>query len=109
DPCERDGSIIECQNQTLGESIAVAGTPFRLHYQSDRVAGRTAARSLRIPLSRGTPPASLDHIELEITVAGQRIRQSFAPDEATSSSVASSVRVSNFTWNGHDAYGRELQ
>jgi YD repeat-containing protein len=121
DPCEQSGSIIECQNQTLGEAIAVAGTPFSLHYQSDRVAGRTAAKSLHTPVSRGELPASLDHIELEITVAGQRIVQSFPPVVSQSSPVVGNSGISvlssgapinqayTFTWDGRDAYGRQLQ
>lgn len=30
------GSILECQNQVLGEDIPIAGTPFSLHYQIGR-------------------------------------------------------------------------
>ncbi|MEO8682988.1 MAG: hypothetical protein ABI665_28340 [Vicinamibacterales bacterium] len=30
------GSIIECQNQTLGEDVPIAGTPFGLSYRSNR-------------------------------------------------------------------------
>lgn len=37
DPCsEAGGSVIGCESQTLGEDVEVAGTPFRLHYESDR-------------------------------------------------------------------------
>ncbi|MFL5807542.1 MAG: fibronectin type III domain-containing protein, partial [Roseiflexaceae bacterium] len=121
DPCKLSGSIVECQNQTLGEAIAVAGTPFSLHYQSDRVAGRTAAKALRIPVSRGQLPASLDHIELQITVAGQRIAQSLPAVAVQAGSVAANGgptalnsevagnQIYDFTWNGRDAYGRQLQ
>ncbi|MDQ3247720.1 MAG: hypothetical protein M3Q45_00795, partial [Chloroflexota bacterium] len=93
------GSIIECQNQILGESVALAGTPFRLHYSSDRVPGRTAAYHLQVPLSGATPPASLARIDLIIEVAGRRFTQSFsaAPNQRTS-----------FTWDGLDGYGRTV-
>ena len=100
DPCKRTGSIVECQNQTLGEVMEVSGTPFHLHYQSDRVAGRRAVSSLEIPLSGSDLPASLDRIELEISVAGRRFSGEFAP--APNQSY-------DFTWDGEDAYGRELQ
>jgi len=41
DPCDVSGnSIIECQNQILGETIGIVGTPFGLQYQSERVPGR---------------------------------------------------------------------
>ena len=42
-PGRRAGnSIIGCQNQMLGEAVGVVGTPFGLHYQSDRSPGRKA-------------------------------------------------------------------
>lgn len=37
--CTAAGSVIGCENQSLGEVVPITGTPFRLHYQSDRVAG----------------------------------------------------------------------
>ncbi|MGH8607673.1 MAG: Ig-like domain-containing protein [Gammaproteobacteria bacterium] len=40
DECE--GCSIEAQSQTLGEEIAITGTPFKLHYRSDRVPGARA-------------------------------------------------------------------
>src|SRR5262249_43003360 len=49
DPSCQSSSIIECQNQTLGGVVSSVGTPFNLHYRSDRVPGRTAANTLQIP------------------------------------------------------------
>jgi YD repeat-containing protein len=40
------GSIIGCQNQTLGEDVPIIGTDFSLHYQSDRLPGRSDANSV---------------------------------------------------------------
>jgi RHS repeat-associated protein len=94
------GSIIECENQTLGETVGLVGTPFTLNYRSARVPGRTAARVLRIELSGASVPASLKRIELGVQVAGRTFQQSFAsgPNQQTL-----------FTWDGLDAYGRTLQ
>ena len=50
-PCQRAGSIIECQNQILGEQIAITGTPYQLHYTSERMADHAASNAVRIPLS----------------------------------------------------------
>jgi RHS repeat-associated protein len=100
DPCKEAGSIIECQNQILGEKVNIVGTPFSLHYQSDRVPGRKAAYTLSIPLSDSSVPASLRRIELEIFVAGQRFSQTFP--------AGTNLRHS-FTWDGKDVYGRILQ
>lgn len=97
DPCTQFGSIIECQNQTLGETAAVAGTPFVLHYMSDRVAGRSTDRTLQIPLSGATLPPTLARIDLIVTVAGRTTYRSFpaVPNQRTT-----------FTWDGKDAYNR---
>lgn len=95
-----ESSVIECQNQTLGEAIGVTGTPFSLHYRSSRTAGRKSASTLKIPLSGASVPASLKRIQFEILIAGRRIARTFAtaPDQEFS-----------FTWDGKDAYGRTLQ
>jgi RHS repeat-associated protein len=100
DPCEQPGSIIECQNQTLGERIGITGTPLSLNYRSDRVVGRKTSYTLDIPLSAASVPASLRRIEMEISVAGRTFTQTFPaePNQRTT-----------FTWDGQDAYGRTLQ
>jgi RHS repeat-associated protein len=100
DPNTRCGSIVECQNQTLGESVGIVGTPFSLNYRSDLVPGRSAANRLYNQLS-GTPiPDSLVRIDLEIVVAGRKFFQQFpaAPNQSYT-----------FVWDGKDAYGRALQ
>lgn len=98
---ERDcGSIIGCQNQTLGEDLSLAGTALRLRYQSDRVQGRKVERTIDIPLSGPTLPPELLRIDAEVTVAGLRTPLHFAPQP--------NLRFA-FTWNGQDAYGRVLQ
>jgi RHS repeat-associated protein len=48
DPCLSSGSIIGCENQSLGEVIDVAGTSYRLHYQSDRTPGNASASAVAI-------------------------------------------------------------
>ncbi len=100
DPCKRCGSIIECQNQVLGEAVPVVGTPWSLHYKSDRVTGRREARTLDFQVSESTVPASLKRIDLEIEVAGRKFVAELPPlpDQRHS-----------FQWDGLDAYGRLLQ
>ena len=93
------GSIVEIQDQALGEALPLAGTPFNLHYTSYRSPGRTVNRILNIPLSTATLPPGLKRIDLEITVAGRQYAQSFAP--APNLTYA-------FTWDGLDAYGRPV-
>jgi YD repeat-containing protein len=96
----QDGSIIECQNQVLGESVGITGTPFTLNYRSNRVAGRKSDYTLDIPLSGATVPPGLRRIEVEIFVAGRMFTQSFPPTPNQHYA---------FTWDGKDVYGRTLQ
>ncbi|PYN96669.1 MAG: hypothetical protein DMD91_20675, partial [Candidatus Rokuibacteriota bacterium] len=103
-PCETcnqaGASNIVTQYQTLGETVALTGTPFTLHYQSDRVPGRLAADALEIPLSEASVPAPLKRIDLEVVVAGRRFTQSFPP---------APNQTFTFQWDGKDAYGRTPQ
>jgi len=98
DPDGECGSIIECQNQSLGESLPIAGTPFSLNYKSSRMPGHNT-RSIRIPLSGASVPASLKRIELFITVGGKTTKQIFS---------AVPNKTYTFTWDGKDVYGRSL-
>jgi RHS repeat-associated protein len=95
------GSILHVERQVLGEVVEIVGTPYRLHYRSDRVPGYEAAATLDIPVSGADPlPASLVRIDLEVRVAGRRTRESFPPEPN---------QTHTFTWDGTDAYGRALQ
>ncbi|HEX8169272.1 MAG TPA: RHS repeat-associated core domain-containing protein [Thermoanaerobaculia bacterium] len=98
--CTTGGSIIECENQTLGEDVGITGTSFALHYRSDRTEGRVASRTIDIPVTGDTVPASLKRAELEISIAGTLTRQSF---------TSSPKQTYHFVWNGRDAYGRVVQ
>jgi RHS repeat-associated protein len=97
---EADGSIIECQRQVLGQRIGIAGTPFTLNYRSSRTEGRLTGRTLDIRLSGASVPDSLRRIELKIDIAGRDIRSVYLP--------AANLKHT-FTWDGRDAYGREVQ
>ncbi len=84
----------------LGESLPLVGTPFSLEYSSDRMNGRREAYSLRVPLTGSTIPASLKAVVLEVRVAGRIFSQRYP---------ATVNQVTTFAWDGHDAYGREVQ
>ena len=100
-PCLRaeTGSIIHPQTQTLGEAVGLVGTPFQLHYVSDRLPGRTTARTLEIPATSATLPPGVKRVEMEILVAGQR---------HTATLPAQPNQTYTFVWDGHDGYGRAL-
>lgn len=94
------GSVIGCENQSLGELVPLTGTPWQLNYRSTRTLGRKDAYTLDIRLSAATIPVSLKRIELEVRVAGQTYVRSFSP---------AINLIHTYTWDGKDAYGRVLQ
>ena len=100
DQCQASGSLIECQSQILRESLPVVGTNLTLNYASDRMPGRKTDRTLAITLSGTSVPASLKSIELEISVAGRKLTQSFPPLPN---------QTFTFAWDGTDAYGQTAQ
>ncbi|MCU1349198.1 MAG: wapA, partial [Acidobacteria bacterium] len=98
----RAGSTIECQSQTLSESVPITGTPFSLVYRSDRQRSYSARRTIRIDVPPATFPASLIGVAVDIFVAGRVVKQ-FYPRASISPSGTLTA-----TWDGLDAYGRAL-
>ncbi len=96
--CSR-GSIIECQSQTMGETLPIAGTGLSLNYRSDRMLGNRDAYSMTIPLSTSFGTAIPKRIELEVTVAGKTFKQSFP---------ANPNQTYTYQWDGLDAWGRPV-
>jgi RHS repeat-associated protein len=97
--CQLSGwSIVDCANQTLGESIAIQGTPYALEYDSSR-AGQSAY-STEVELSGPSVPASMIRIELHVTIAGQDHLFTFPPQP--------NLKYT-FTWDGRDGFGRPIQ
>ncbi len=94
--CQASGSIIGCQSQTVGESLDIAGTPFRLHYQSSRVPGRKVEYALDFPMVGETLPQNIRGIKLEMYVAGRSFSQEYP---------AVPNQRATFIWDGRDAYG----
>ena len=103
--CGQSGSLILCDSQVLGEAIPLTGSEIELVYRSDRVPGRTAERTIDIPIVEGDLPANPNFVgaELEIDIAGQQIRKSFAKEALTAGFKH------RFEWDGRDAYGRPVQ
>jgi RHS repeat-associated protein len=95
--CNEPGSIIECQNQVLRESIAVAGTPWSLNYSSARV---ESGRPLTIYVTGSSVSPLLHGVELQVMVAGRSETKSFPPTAG---------QTYQFSWDGKDAYGRTTQ
>jgi len=100
DSCKVGGSIIACEPQTLGEAVPITGTPFSLHYQSQRAPGFAAGRSLKVDLTKSVLPPGVKRIKLAITLAGKRYERTFLP--------MPNQRV-GYTWDGLDGFGRPVQ
>jgi RHS repeat-associated protein len=101
DACERDGSIIECQNQVLGENLAIVGTPLRLSYRSNRVPGFHPTLMLRVTADA----ESATYRERRIQVrSGGNERSYVLPQRALS---AEPVELD--TWDTADRFGRAVQ
>ena len=112
------GSILGCDNQTVGQVVPVAGTPYTLHYNSDRTVGRKLPYQIRVPLvGPNSLPISVRDVRAEVEVGGRVFRQVFscgplpgqeagflepAPECAAESSWL-------FEWDGRDHAGRLLQ
>jgi RHS repeat-associated protein len=94
-------SIIQVERQSLGEDLPIAGTPFALHYQSDRQAGYRGDQSLNLSLTGDTLPPNIQTVELDIQVAGIHFTKSF-PNPTPNMHYT-------FSWNGRDGYGRLVQ
>ena len=93
------GSIIEIENQGLGETMPVAGTPFTLHYRSARTRGGPN-RGLSVDVTGADPPANLVGGVLLVSVAGRTLTAVTGPDPNS---------VAEIQWDGLDAFGRPVQ
>ena len=117
DPCNRQGSVIACEAQTLGEEIPLTGTTVTLNYASNRTPGYKVPSRLEVPITDATVPDGLKNIILEIDVAGRRFEERWCDPgspyngEATCRGfpdIAPNLSYT-FEWDGKDAYGREVQ
>ncbi len=109
DICKR--STIQVQGQIYGEEVAIPGTPFTLHYNSDRVRGTKTGATLDIPLidSRlNLGSSSIVKIHLTVDVAGVRKTEVFDRVSGNSIPDITPTLVHRFEWDGLDAYGRDV-
>ena len=100
--CDRcGGSIIEVQNQSLGERFGIAGTPLSLHYTSDRQQGRLAARTLNFQVTGSTVPPGLQSVTVSVEAEGRSLLT-----QVLQPAIDQKLSV---TWDGLDAYGRTVR
>jgi RHS repeat-associated protein len=96
--CQVPSSIVDVENQRLGESIPITGTPYSLDYNS----GRTdrVQYQMTVPVSGASVPASLQSITVQISIAGRTFTQQMPP---------APNQTLTFTWDGIDGYGRKVE
>lgn len=91
------GSIIGCDSQSLGESLAVPGTSFTLNYNSARSPLSASWRKLHANVDARPKGVT---VTVTVTVAGRVIyAQIFDEGPGT---------VVDIDWDGKDAFGREV-
>ncbi len=101
DGCEvQNASTIECQTQVFRETIPVVGTPYALHYNSERVPGRAQRYSVRGRISSGPLPSSLLRTTVDLHVGGRKISNVYPPTAAE--------QQYEVIWDGYDTRGRRL-
>lgn len=94
-PVCKPGSIIRTDNQALGESLALVGTPFHLVYFSDRQIDRADDRSINVNLT-GATVQNIFQVVLKVQVADQTFNKTF-PGSINQNYL--------YQWNGLDASG----
>lgn len=99
DPCEEQGSVIGCQNRSLGQRIPIEGTGLALNYTSTRSKGYKAKSKLTVPVSGGSLPDSVKSMSVTVEIAGNTYKKTFTP--------APDV-THTFEWDGMDSYKRKL-
>lgn len=99
-PCQFLGSVLRPSEQTVGERLPITGTPYALHYVSDRVPGGAGPRSHRVVVTDSLPPSSMLSARVTADIAGQHHQWSF---------TSAANQSFEFSWDGKDAYGRLMQ
>jgi RHS repeat-associated protein len=89
-----DGDVIGCEDQTLGQVVGVVGTPYTLHYQSDRTPG---GRVVQFRVSDAQVPPNLAYYEVIARVAGREFAKQYDPE--------ANLELF-FAWDGKDDEGR---
>ncbi len=96
--CDKKGSIIDVVNQTVIDSVPLAGSALSLNYSSERVPGRRT--TIELPyLDVGGASSSITNINILVNIAGQNHRFSATPPTS---------EVLQYQWDGLDGLGREV-
>ena len=81
-PTTCGNSILMCAKQVYSETMPVAGTPFKLVYESDRVPGYKKISTLTIPLVGTSFDSRVLKIYVGVRIAGRDFQFDFLPQAA---------------------------
>src|SRR5690606_8387433 len=84
----------------VSQSVPIAGTPYALHYQTDRTLAYGPGFSIEIPVLPDSVPEGLRAVLSVVQIAGREFRELLEPHAGLKHVV---------TWDGRDAFGRLLQ
>lgn len=87
------------ETQVLAQSLEVAGTPFTLHYRSDRVLGFKPGQTLDIPATGHSISDTLLGSVVEVQIAGQKHTFTLGAEPSL---------LARFAWDGRDGEGRAV-
>ena len=95
------GSLISCEDQTWLEQILLSQAGAALVYHSGRVPGRLPV--IRVPLRdvNAGLPAKLQHVRVEMEVAGRRFDAEYEAQDAPA--------FQEWSWDRRDGFGRLVQ
>ena len=93
-----DAGFVEIQKRVFREDMAVAGTPFGLHYTSWRAPGNAAAYQLVVPLCRTNDEYA--RVSLDVSLLGRITKHSMSPPAGDPIYV--------FQWDGKDSQGQPV-
>ena len=98
----QEGSIIDCQNQDVGERVSLVGSELELNYRSMRTEGRKAGQIFTVKLIDNQVPENLLGVEWKLSIAGKV----YGGVRSTGLEPFTTVEI---IWDGKDAYGRDVQ
>ncbi|MEO7038064.1 MAG: RHS repeat-associated core domain-containing protein [Polyangiaceae bacterium] len=97
-PSVRGPVLVE--KQVVAQNVGISGTPFSLHYQTDRTTRFKSGFEISVPLTAGKIPTGLKQIVSMVSVAGQEFDQTYDPAKNLTDVV---------DWDGTDSFGRLMQ
>ena len=98
------GCEVDAENQRVGETIPIVGTPYSLQYESATLAS-TQNATISFPVTTANPPGAgptnlLSSIQVTVDIAGRSIVKTYDPTVPN--------QTFTWTWDGLNAYGQHV-